>query len=126
MSYQTFDGGISEVSEHRRFRSRSTPYIAAVSLALLSVCAIGVTVNSWIQQSPTELDAETYKEWLKTLSGGPEWSKTISPNENDPDWESQNMKHRDLSDLTPGALPSSPTISAMQGVDFANDVVCIL
>ena len=122
MSYQTFDGWAPE-TERRRLRSGSTSSAVTFALSVMAVCAIGATTYSWGQQNPSVLDSESYKDWLKTLNGGPEWSTTFSPKENDPDWESQNMKHRDLSDLTPGALPFSPTISAMQGVDFANDVV---
>ncbi len=123
MSYQTFDGLPGAEAERRSRRSESRIWTLTIGLTVMAVCAVSATVYISGQQRPSVLAEDTYKGWLKTLNGGPDWSSTFSSKENDPNWESQNMKHRDLSDLTPGAIPFSPTISAMQGVDFANDVV---
>jgi hypothetical protein len=125
MSYQTFDGLPGAEAGRRSHRSDSRIWTLTIGLTVMAVCAVSATVYISGQQT-TVLEADTYKGWLKTLNGGPDWSSTFSSKQNDPNWESQNMKHRDLSDLTPGAVPFSPTISAMQGVDFANDVVRLL
>ncbi len=122
-TYQTFDGLPGAEAERRSRGSNLRIWTLTIGLMVMAVCAVSATAYISGQESPNVLEAETYKAWLKTLNGGPDWSSTFSSKENDPDWESQNMKHRDLSDLTPGAIPFSPTISAMQGADFANDVV---
>eukprot|EP00286_Rhodomonas_abbreviata_P026560 CAMPEP_0181311246 /NCGR_PEP_ID=MMETSP1101-20121128/13031_1 /TAXON_ID=46948 /ORGANISM="Rhodomonas abbreviata, Strain Caron Lab Isolate" /LENGTH=296 /DNA_ID=CAMNT_0023417957 /DNA_START=9 /DNA_END=902 /DNA_ORIENTATION=+ len=87
----------------------------AVVISLISLIAVaGVVGFRWSAAQRTELeDVDTYGDWLNTLSGNPEY---------DPDWESENMKHRDLTDLTPGALPHSKKIGSLQGTDFKKDV----
>mmetsp|Transcript_37861 Transcript_37861/g.76579 ORF Transcript_37861/g.76579 Transcript_37861/m.76579 type:complete len:304 (+) Transcript_37861:35-946(+) len=97
-------------------RKQQRLVIGSLVLALVACAAlVGVAVRS---ERRTELvdpeeDVDTYGKWLNTLNGDVEY---------DPDWESQNMHHRDLTDLTPGALPHMKKIGSLQGKDFAKDV----
>lgn len=96
---------------------RQRVLLASVALALVA----GVVLVGAFVQSPTRIvlvdpeeSVDTYGKWLGTLNGDTEYDK---------DWESENMPHRDLTDLTPGALPHMKHIGALQGEDFRKDVV---
>mmetsp|Transcript_38752 Transcript_38752/g.102494 ORF Transcript_38752/g.102494 Transcript_38752/m.102494 type:complete len:308 (-) Transcript_38752:68-991(-) len=122
VSYSTFVGTPDVDSENLSRKTNRRGQLVITVAAALCLSAVVFVVSMQSNLTRNELEANTYKEWLNTLSGGPEWAQTFSSKENDPDWESQNMVHRDLSDLTPGALPLSAKVSGLQGADFAKEV----
>mmetsp|Transcript_8395 Transcript_8395/g.13253 ORF Transcript_8395/g.13253 Transcript_8395/m.13253 type:complete len:304 (+) Transcript_8395:3-914(+) len=114
-SYATFAGsGASEMEAGRRaggsFLSRRGAVVGIVSMVVLAATVVAISQH---QQTVELEELNTYTDWLKTLSGSPEY---------DDKWESQNMPHKDVTDLTPGALPHMKHIADMQGKDFANEV----
>lgn len=97
---------------------RSSTGVYAVIAVLAGAALVGVALQA--RSAPQELAGAGYVGWLKTLNGPVDYQ---TGKEHDATFDSAGMPHADISEMVPSALPKSEKVAAMQGEDFAKDVV---